>query len=64
MPYHWKSLDLRGAQYVALARRDGDNMAVGRDRRRVHVHLRVLPNLGVDQTPEGEYEGPLQQSLL
>ena len=61
--------DLRGVggqigEHVAAAARDGGDVAVRRDRQRLHVDYRVFPDLGIDEAPEGEGEGALQQPFL
>jgi hypothetical protein len=48
---------------VAAARGDGDDMAIGGDRQRLHVHLGVFPDLGIDQAAKGEGEHALEQAL-
>ena len=50
-------------QDVAAARGDRHDMAVGLQRQRFEVDLRVLPDLGVDQPAEEALEQPLEESF-
>jgi len=67
-PIEIDSNDLAGSggeigQDVAAARRDGDQARARRERQRPQVDLRILPDLGVDQTAKSEREDALQNTL-
>ena len=49
---------------VAAAARDRRDSLARLDRQRLHVDDRILPDLGIDQSPEGQRESAVEQALL
>ena len=52
------------AHQIAAARRDADEMMVRLDVERRHVHLRVLPDLWIDEAVKGIGKYAFQKSRL
>ena len=48
---------------VAAARGDRHDVAVGLQRQRLEIDLRILPDRGVDQPAEEALEQPLEEAL-
>ena len=49
-------------EYIAAARGDRDHLMAGADVQRLHVDDRILPDLRIDQTLEGEREQALEHA--